>query len=41
MKTGEIPGHKHGGYIPKYYVFRGFHLSTWISQFAFLTLSHG
>jgi len=28
VKITEIPGKKRGRYIPKYYVFRGFHLST-------------
>ena len=28
VKVSELPGKKRGGYIPKYYVFRGFHLST-------------
>jgi len=28
VKVTDIPGKKRGRYIPKYYVFRGFHLST-------------
>ena len=27
-KASEMPGKRNGGYIPKFYVFRGFHLST-------------
>jgi len=29
VKVTDIPGKKRGRYIPKYYVFRGFHLSRW------------
>jgi len=28
MKVTDIPGKKRGRYIPKFYVFRGYHLST-------------
>ncbi len=28
VKVTDIPGKKRGRYIPKFYVFRGFHLST-------------
>ena len=28
MKETDLPGKKNGRYIPKFYVFRGFHLST-------------
>jgi len=28
VKDDGLPGKKRGGYIPRYYVFRGFHLST-------------
>jgi len=28
MKETDIPGKRRGRYIPKFYVFRGFHLST-------------
>jgi hypothetical protein len=38
MKVSELPGKKRGGYIPKYYVFRGFHLSTCKTQAAPLIL---
>jgi len=34
-KASEMPGKRRGRYIPKFYVFRGFHLSTcypWITS---------
>jgi len=38
VKVTDIPGKKRGRYIPKYYVFRGFHLSTCQTQAAPLIL---